>query len=186
MGRRYAEEYKQLAGDIFVRASSDGRVVESGEFFLQGFEGQNYSLTAKKPDVDLVRPTPPLDTIQQDPLAASYQNNLTNRYAVQVVYEGDGLNDTLSIGTCTTDENLAPAFGDEAEDNWLSVFAPPIAYRLNSALGTNVSGTDITNLLSLCSFDSLKGQDWVASPWCKVFTDAEFRQNEYYYDLSKF
>jgi len=41
-------------------------------------------------------------------------------------------------------------------------------------------------LISLCSFDSLKGAEWVESPWCGVFTDDEFKGNEYYYDVSKF
>jgi len=68
------------------------------------------------------------------------------------------------------------------------VFSGPIADRINSALSpaANISGTDVTYLMSLCSFDSLKGQDWIKSPWCDVFSEAEYKQNEYYYDLSKF
>jgi len=40
MGKRYAEEYEKVAGGPFVRARSDRRIVESGEFFLQGFRGR--------------------------------------------------------------------------------------------------------------------------------------------------
>jgi hypothetical protein len=104
------------------------------------------------------------------------------------MYEGDTtLNDTLSIGSCLAYEDLDTAPGDVAEANWSSVFAKPIAARINKALGTNItSSSDVTNLMSLCSFDSLKGQDWVESPWCGAFTKDEFTQNEYWYDLSKF
>ena len=41
-------------------------------------------------------------------------------------------------------------------------------------------------IISLCSFESLKGNIWIESPWCKLFTETEFKGNEYYYDLSKF
>jgi len=41
MGKRYAEEYEKVAGGPFVRARSDRRIVESGEFFLQGFRGRS-------------------------------------------------------------------------------------------------------------------------------------------------
>jgi len=87
-----------------------------------------------------------------------------------------------------TDENLPNSYGDVAEANWLKVFAKPIAARINNALSppANISGADITNLISLCSFDSHKGQEWEKSPWCDVFTEQEFQGNEYYYDLSKF
>ena len=94
----------------------------------------------------------------------------------------------MSISTCTTDEALDPPYGDVAEQNWLDVFAPPIAKRINSALSpaANITGSDVTNLISLCSFDSLQGAEWTESPWCRVFSDEEFKGNEYYYDLSKF
>ena len=60
------------------------------------------------------------------------------------------MNNTLDISTCTADENLDPGYGDVAEANWLKVFAPPIADRFNAALGSNISGSDVTNLISLC------------------------------------
>ena len=68
----------------------------------------------------------------------------------------------------------------------LKIFTPSIVSRLNSALNVNLNGNDIPNLISLCSFDSLKGQNWIQSPWCDVFSKEEYKQNEYYYDLSKF
>ena len=53
-GKRYAEEYKDLAGSAFSRADADDRVVESGGFFLQGFTGNDFDLDAKLEDVDVV------------------------------------------------------------------------------------------------------------------------------------
>ena len=52
-GVRYAEEYKDLGSDVFTRADSDKRVVESGGWFLQGFKGETFNLNATldMPDV---------------------------------------------------------------------------------------------------------------------------------------
>ena len=51
---RYASEYFWLNSSVFVRASSDARVVESGQFFLQGFKGQAYNKIATLPNVNVV------------------------------------------------------------------------------------------------------------------------------------
>lgn len=58
-GKKFADEYKGLVGDKFTRAGSDARVVESGAFFLQGLQGQDFSTTANKPAVDVVSEPPP-------------------------------------------------------------------------------------------------------------------------------
>ena len=54
MGKRYKEEYASVGSPVFVRAASDGRVVESGRFFLQGFNGDDFDLKATLPNVDVV------------------------------------------------------------------------------------------------------------------------------------
>ena len=53
-GQMFRETYPGLIEDRFTRAGSDGRVVESGAFFLQGLQGEAYSLTANKTAVDVV------------------------------------------------------------------------------------------------------------------------------------
>jgi len=99
-----------------------------------------------------------------------------------------GKNMTLDIGTCDTYENQEVDPSEVAEENWTATFGPAIVKRLNAALGTNLTIADetVTALISLCAFDSIKGAEWVESPWCKVWTNDEMRQNEYWYDLSKF
>lgn len=54
-GKKFAKAYPGLVGDKFTRAGSDGRVVESGAFFLQGLEGQEFSTSANKSAVNVVR-----------------------------------------------------------------------------------------------------------------------------------
>jgi len=56
-GKTFKEAYPDLIGDRFTRAGSDNRVVESGQFFLQGLEGETYSLTANKSAIDVVSPS---------------------------------------------------------------------------------------------------------------------------------
>ena len=97
-----------------------------------------------------------------------------------------GDNNTLSQKACKAFDNYDPDLGDEAESNWLEIFTPAISDRLNSALGSNVTLDDITNIMSVCSFESILGEEWVESPWCGVFSDAQWGQNEYFYDVSKF
>ena len=97
-----------------------------------------------------------------------------------------GINNTLDQSACNASENYTPDLGDTAEANWLSTFTPPISKRLNDALGSNVSLSDITNIMSVCSFESISTQNWSGSPWCEVFSDAQWDQNEYFYDVSKF
>jgi hypothetical protein len=70
-----------------------------------------------------------------------------------------------------------------APNQWLQVYGPAVAKRLNDALpGANLDAVDVNNLMSLCGFDSVYN-DGDAGPWCGVFTAEEWQANEYYYDL---
>lgn len=90
------------------------------------------------------------------------------------------LNDTL-------DDAMCPNAGssDPQTDAWTAIYGAPIAERLNSqAPGANLVAADISNLIPLCAFESIvKG---VTSPFCALFTPAEFAQFEYFSDLDKY
>jgi len=90
------------------------------------------------------------------------------------------LNDTL-------DDAMCPNAGssDAQTDAWTAIYGGPVAERLNSqAPGANLVAADISNLIPLCAFESIvKG---VTSPFCALFTPAEFAQFEYFSDLDKY
>lgn len=75
--------------------------------------------------------------------------------------------------------------GRKQKDEWLSVFAPPIAKRLNKAApGTNLTDDDIFNLMCMCPFESTAKER--ASKFCKLFTKKEFEAFEYHGDVEKY
>lgn len=69
--------------------------------------------------------------------------------------------------------------------NWRSIFASPIAARLNKeAPGAGLKTSDIRFLMSLCPLETLaKG---ITSHFCDLFTEEEFEGYEYYQDLDKY
>jgi hypothetical protein len=74
---------------------------------------------------------------------------------------------------------------DEQTNTWLSIYGPPITARLNKvAPGANLTDADVYDMISLCPFDTVAKE--TPSPFCKLFTDDEFRAYEYSGDLSKF
>jgi len=87
----------------------------------------------------------------------------------------------------TLDDNMCPNSGDAAaqKSEWLLVYGPPIAERLNSqAPGANLTAADVYSLLSLCPFESAFLN--ALSPFCTLFSDVEFEQFEYSGDLDKY
>ncbi|KAL7412073.1 histidine phosphatase superfamily [Mrakia frigida] len=155
---RYWEGFKDRKG-VWVRSSGQERVVESGRFFMQGFEGKPFLLgnVSALPEVDML------------------------------VSEEEGCVNPLSVYTCEADNNLSPHPGQIAEREWLGTFGPAVAARINRLLpGANLSTSNILSLMSLCGFDSLRKVSPTTSPWCDVFTLEEWKQNEYYYDVSKY
>ena len=78
------------------------------------------------------------------------------------------------------------AGSSDAQTNlWSSIYGSPIAGRLNAhALGANLTGQDISNLISLCAFETVATS--TLSPFCGIFTHVEFTQFEYWADLDKY
>lgn len=82
---------------------------------------------------------------------------------------------------------MCPNVGDSdvQTNQWLDIYGPNIAARLNTwAPGANLTGRDIFDLMSLCPFDSLAKQEY--SPFCRLFTEDDFRAFEYSGDLDKY
>ncbi|KAL7410294.1 histidine phosphatase superfamily [Mrakia frigida] len=160
-GKVAGERYQKLAkkSNLWTRSSDEARVVESGRQFIQGFNSAPFFIgnVSALPNVDVK------------------------------ISEEDGFVNPLSPSTCEAENVLDPNPGDVAEEDWLSVYAPPIAKRLNAVLpGANLSNTDINSLMSLCGFDSLRNVTLSKSPWCDAFTAKEWKMNEYYFDVSKY
>ncbi|KDR84436.1 hypothetical protein GALMADRAFT_54583 [Galerina marginata CBS 339.88] len=92
----------------------------------------------------------------------------------------ENLNDTL-------DDAMCPNAGssDPQTNTWTSIYGAPIAARLNSeALGATLLAADISNLIPLCAFETVAKE--TPSPFCALFSPAEFAQFEYFGDLDKF
>ncbi|KAF8837295.1 acid phosphatase [Paxillus ammoniavirescens] len=87
----------------------------------------------------------------------------------------------------TLDDKMCPQVGSSAQEtgDWVDVFAPTIADRINSeAPGAKLKKKDIVNLMSLCPFDTVAYE--APSPWCDIFTSDEWASYEYYGDLTDY
>ncbi|KAJ7033180.1 histidine phosphatase superfamily [Mycena alexandri] len=140
----------------FVRASSMSRVVETGKNWTAGFAAASNHIYS-----------PPLSVIISE--------------------EG---NDTLQDNNCP---NAASSHKEMKQ--WLDVYGPPITARLNSwAPGANLVNNDIHGLLMLCAFHTVAsvpygytpGSPLPFSPFCPLFTQAEFEAFAYSSDLDRY
>ena len=160
-GRAFFTRYEGLAKNSlpFVRASGQRRVVESAQAFNKGFH------SAKK--------------------AAGRTADEEYPYNVTVISEAAGSNNTLNHGLCTAFE--ASNIGTTAQSTYASVFAPPITARLNANLpSANLTLTDTVYIMDLCPFESVASSASTPSPFCALFTPAEWKQYDYYQTLGKY
>ncbi|KAF7344135.1 Acid phosphatase [Mycena venus] len=107
-------------------------------------------------------------------------------------------NPSLSVilpenGNDTLDDNMCPNAGDSDEQTnaWLAVFAPNITARLNRwAPGANMTDAETYSLISMCPFHTVASfvpdTTLKLSPFCALFTAAEFAAFEYSMDLDKY
>jgi len=74
---------------------------------------------------------------------------------------------------------------DAQTDPWNAIYAAPVAERLNAqAPGANLVADDISNLIPVCAFESIAKN--ATSPFCALFTPAEFAGFEYFSDLERY
>lgn len=75
--------------------------------------------------------------------------------------------------------------GDTQANVWRSIYATPIAARLNAAApGADLSLEDIPPLIALCPFHTLAKEE--ISPFCSLFSIPEFQAYEYHQDVDKY
>jgi hypothetical protein len=75
--------------------------------------------------------------------------------------------------------------GEAERHRWRDVYGPRIARRLNKwAPGADIGAHDIWHLMSICPIESQLRD--APSPFCALFTPAEWASYEYYGDVEKF
>lgn len=118
-----------------------------------------------------------------------------------VIDELPGVNNSLHNNLCLHPDDSTPQ-----GETYLAIFAPSIRARLAASVLSsppskfhpsqdvelhptheselNLTNADIPPLISLCPFHSVALQ--TVSPWCSIFTPADFASFEYYHDLKKY
>lgn len=167
-GTAFYSRYKALAAssEPFVRVSGQQRVIESGLHWMEAF------LDAKQADGHEV--------------PAERGADLEARFAV--VSEEEGMNNTLSHGLCSALETgRYSRVGEEAQTEWMDVFMPAVAARINAGLpGANLSHLELVYLMDQCPFHTVADAELAPSPFCGLFTEDEWRDYDYYQTVGKY
>ncbi|KAB8303212.1 hypothetical protein EYC80_004659 [Monilinia laxa] len=164
-GIKFYNRYKPLASNItpFIRASGQARVVESAQNWTQGFH------SARLAD-------------------SSLEANSSYPYNIVIINEGTGSNNTLDHELCTNfEDGPESTIGHSAQAIWAAIFTPNITSRLNSNLpGVNLTMDDTINFMDLCPFNTVASPTGAISPFCKIFTAADWKAYDYYQTLGKY
>ncbi|KAJ5465038.1 Histidine phosphatase superfamilyclade-2 [Penicillium daleae] len=164
-GIKFYQSYKKaLTRDHvpFIRSSDSSRVVESGRFFIQGFQQSKL----------------------QDRAADHTQANATINV---VISEDTGANNTLNHNTCPAFE--ASTLGDDVSENYTSIIAPSMAQRIQSNLpGVTLTNDEVIYLMDMCAYDTIATTPDASqvSSFCALFTEAEWSQYNYLQSLGKY
>jgi hypothetical protein len=164
-GIKYYKRYQSLAKDTtpFIRSSGGDRVVESALNFTQGFHSARI----------------------QD-----FSSNKTDGYpySMVIISEDEGYNNTLDHGLCTSfEDGYDSTIGASAQASWAAVFTPNITARLNANLpGVSFTTTETIYMMDLCPFTTVANILGTISPFCSLFTEAEWKAYDYYQTLGKY
>ncbi len=159
-GQTFFSSYEDLARIFvpFVRASGQKRVIDSAQKFIEGFR---HAKTA----------------------AGGTEDEYP--YNVAIISEAAGSNNTLDHGLCTAFE--ASTIGSASQHTYASIFTPSIIARLNAHLpNANLTLTDTIFIMDLCPFETVASSSSIPSPFCALFTPAEWKQYDYYQSLGKY
>ena len=163
-GAKFFDRYAHLASmkTPFVRSSGEDRVVESARNWTQGVHGAKIGAEHKDADYP---------------------------YPMVIMSEASGSNNTLNHDLCTSFENGPDSLiASSAQATFASTFIPAIQSRLNTHIaGANLTTTDVLNLMDLCPFNSIRLTNTTTlSPFCTLFTPAEWHSYNYYETLNKY
>ncbi|OQE31156.1 hypothetical protein PENFLA_c002G10123 [Penicillium flavigenum] len=164
-GTKFYQRYEALAKKAlpFIRSSDSGRVVASGVNFIKGF--QQAKLDDK--NANHRQPSPKTNVIISE---ESGTNNTLNHSEICPKFEDNEL-------------------GDKVEEKYMKIFVPPIRARLEADLpGVKLEDIDVVSLMDICPFETVSSSDDAAelSPFCDLFTPAEWSQYDYLQSLSKY
>lgn len=163
-GKKFYQRYESLTrvNTPFFRSAGEDRVVESAQNWTQGFH--------------------------QAHLATGGVNSDTYPYAILVISEDAGVNNTLSHSLCTAFEDGPDGdIQDDALAQWGAVFLPNITTRLNTNLvGANLTDSQALYVMDLCPFNTVANAAGNISDWCSLFTTEEWQQYNYYYSINKY
>jgi hypothetical protein len=164
-GVKFYQQYQKLAEthDLFVRASGQDRVVESGINFTQGYY---QACTSDK--------------------AAHACGKLP--YPIIQISEDSGSNNTLSHDICDNFESGPDSvLASDAQQIWMDVFTPSITSRLNFNLeGANLTDIETIFMMDLCPFNTIASTTGKLSQFCNLFTEQEWHQYDYFQSLGKY
>lgn len=136
---------------------------------------------------------PVFRTESQDRMVKTAQNfaagffgvpEFLDQVSLEIVVEANGFNNTGAPYEVCKNANVASrgSIGSTAATNFSAIAFASTVSRLQSSLtGVNLTTTDVVAMLQLCSYET----DALGySQFCKLFTQEEFKNYEYYYDIS--
>ncbi|KAA1471726.1 phosphoglycerate mutase-like protein [Dentipellis sp. KUC8613] len=104
-------------------------------------------------------------------------------YHQLIEIEQEGFNSTLQPGNvCPNSGNSIGEFGGVQSSKWSAIFTPPIIKRLSWFItGVNLTTSDIIGMQQACAYET---NALGFSSFCDLFTEEEWKQFEYFNDLS--
>lgn len=163
-GIKYYHRYQDLARNStpFVRTSGQARVIESAQNWTQGFHDSRIQDLGSDSEV--------------------------YPYSMVVISEDAGSNNTLDHGLCMEfEEGYYSTIGGSAQETWVAIFTPEITDRLNAGLpGANISLKETIFMMDLCPYNTVANPLGYLSPFCGLFTEAEWKAYDYYQSLGKY
>lgn len=159
LGSSFYERYESLAGEYepFTRAAGSERVIESAKNFTQGL----------------------YENLERDEEDAIDE--------ILIIPETDGFNNTLNHGTCQKFEDGPPSeLGTRKQNIWKKLWVPSVRDRLDEKLpGANFTLEEVIYMMDLCPFETVANTNAEKSDFCKLFSQEEWRNYDYFESLDK-